>query len=186
VWAFQRELGLARTRVSSQPAVGCRYARWIEGRWWERRVGLWPVVRERRAVVGRLDRYLAGTPMAGLGDNLERVGRRHGVSPYFIVGVAGKESSLGAAACGANPRNVWGLGACGRAWSPPYFGSWDDAIDYFARFVEGKTGVSRGWPSARTPWDFHGYCSGCEASWASGVTRFMSAMGAGTSVEYRP
>lgn len=184
MWRFQSELGLAVTAASSRPIVGCAYARWVEHRWWKRSVELAPAAHARRSTVARLDRYLAGTPMRGLGDTLERVGRRHGVSPFFIVGVAGKESSLGAAACGSNPRNVWGLGACGRAWNPPYFSSWNTAIDYFARFVEGRAGVGRGWPNARTPWDFGGYCSGCESSWASGVVRFMAAAGSGPEVAY--
>lgn len=172
------------TRASSDPIVGCAYARWVEGLWWKRKVELWPAVRERRAIVARLDRFLARSPMAGLGDVLERVGREHGVSPFFIVGVAGKESSLGHAACSNNRFNVWGLGQCDRVWNVPSFGSWEEAFDFFARFVEGKTSVTDGWPNARTPWDFGGYCAGCESSWASGVTRFMSAMGAGTEVEY--
>jgi hypothetical protein len=184
VWEAQRTLGLKMTPASSAPIVGCQYAAWVENTWWKRYVSLRPRVKAVESTARRLDVYLGGTPMSGLGTLLERVGRQHGVSPFFIVAVAGKESSLGTATCSANPRNVWGLGACGRAWSPPYFPTWEAAIDFFARFVNGQAGVGSGWPSARTPWDFGGYCRGCESSWASGVTRFMSAMGSSHNVRY--
>lgn len=182
-WKAQLALDLPLTRAGDRPA-GCAYARWVADRWRARWKSLEGELARQRAVVARLDRYLARSPMRGTGRILERVGRREGVSPFFIAGVAAKESSLGAAACGSNRYNVWGLGACGRAWSPPYFDSWEAAIDYFARFVKGRTPAYRGWPSARTPWDYHGYCQGCESSWASGVVRHMAAMGAGTSVRY--
>ena len=179
VWAMQQELGRRRTPISATQKIrSCRYARWVEGLWWRRQVALRHDVQARRDVARRLDRFLARYPMRRLGTILERVGRREGVSPFFIVAVAGKESSFGLAACTANPRNVWGLGACGRAWTPPYFNTWEEAITFFARFVEGRTSVYHGWPNAQTPWDFHGYCAGCETSWAAGVSRFMTMMGA--------
>lgn len=128
--------------------------------------------------IKRLDRYLAGTPMAGLGSVLDHQGHLHNISPYFVAAVAGKESSFGAATCSNNPRNVWGLGACGRAWNPPYFRSWTQAINYFVRFVKSR------WPSASNPYHFGGYCSGCESSWAAGVSGFMFDMGASHRVTY--
>lgn len=188
VWSMQAELGQRRTPISRTVKIrSCSYARWVEGVWWKRKVALWPQVRRQRSVIERLDRFLAPYPMRGLGRTLERVGRREGVSPFFIVAVAGKESTFGLASCGLGGRNVWGLGACGSAWSPPSFDTWGEAIRFFARFVQGRTSVYRGWPSARTPWDFHGYCSGCESSWASGVSRFMAMMGEQRAeVRYRP
>jgi hypothetical protein len=132
------------------------------------------------AIVTTLNRHLAGSPMAGLGRTLERQGRLHGISPYFIVAVAHKESSEGRAACSANPKNVWGLGACGRAWSPPYFRTWPQAVNYFVRFVKGR------WPSATSPYHFYGYCRGCEGSWASRVSARMISLGGTTSVRYKP
>lgn len=183
-WQLQRSLGLIQTRRSDARVGGCDYARWVRDLWKKRVQALYPLRARRDAVVARLNRYLARSPMHGLGATLERVGRREGVSPFFIVGVAGKESTLGSASCGSNPRNVWGLGACGRAWSPPYFRTWEHAVTYFARFVMGRTSVYRGWPSARTPYDFGGYCSGCESSWASAVLTHMARMQAGVSVRY--
>lgn len=119
----------------------------------------------------RLNRALAGTPMQGLGGILERQGERWNVNPFFIAAVAHKESSLGAASCSSNPKNVWGLGACGRAWSPPYFRTWTQAVNYFVRFVRSR------WPSATHPSHFRGYCSGCEISWAAGVISWMNRWG---------
>lgn len=132
----------------------------------------------------RLNAYLAGTPMAGLGKVLDRQGRLHGVSPYFTVAVAAKESSHGHRSCSGNPKNVWGLGACGRAWSPPYFETWTQAVNFFVRFVKGRTRFTSGWPNAVTPWGFSGYCDGCEASWATSVSWYMNRMGATTNVRY--
>lgn len=136
-----------------------------------------------QSVVSRLNRGLAGTPLAGTGAELERAGRRHRISPYFMAAVAGKESSLGRVPCRENPRNVWGLGACDRAWRVPYFDTWAEAASYYARFLR------RHWPRARTPWDFHGYCvtpSGATCpDWAPAVASFMRTLfRVGPSVSY--
>lgn len=128
--------------------------------------------------IKKLDRYLANTPMRGLGRTLDHQGHLHNVSPFFIAAVAGKESSFGSRSCSNNPRNIWGLGACGRAWHPPYFRTWTEAINYFVRFVKTR------WPSATTPYHYGGYCSGCEHSWARGVSFYMSAMGSDYRVVY--
>jgi hypothetical protein len=114
--------------------------------------------------------------MKGTGKIIVNQSRKYGISPYFVTGVAAKESSLGAAACGSNPKNVWGLGACGRAWTPPYYKSWVQAVNYFIRFIE------RRWPNANNPFQFYGYCSGCEDEWGSGVSTHMRNAGGGTNV----
>lgn len=126
----------------------------------------------------RLNAYLAGTPMQGIGRILVTQGRRWNVSPYFIVAVAAKESSHGHKPCYANRLNVWGLGACGTAWTPPVFKNWTQAVNYFVRFVRAR------WPGAVSPWSFAGYCKGCEAEWAATVAWYMNRMGATSMISY--
>jgi hypothetical protein len=116
--------------------------------------------------------------MAGLGWQLESVGWRAHVHPAFIAAVAAKESSLGVAACPGNRFNVWGLGSCGSAWTPPTFRSWHGAIVYFARFIR------RTWPHARTPWELYGYAADVQGSWAPGVAGWMRSWGFPAVVGY--
>jgi len=120
-------------------------------------------------VIARLERGLRGTPMEGTGASLERHGRRHGVSPYFMAATAATESSLGEAACGAGGYNAWGLGNCGSAWTVPSFGSWDEAIAYYARFL------ADGWPGHSTPYSFRGYAA-CDDCWGRKVSEWMSRL----------
>lgn len=125
-----------------------------------------------------VNNYLSGSPMAGIGKILEKEGSIHNVSPYFIVAVAKKESSKGFAACSENKYNVWGLGACDRAWKVPKFKNWTQAVNYFVRFVNGKTAQNKGkgWPSASNPHQFYGYCSGCESEWSRVVSWVMYSL----------
>jgi len=102
--------------------------------------------------------------------------RKYKINPTFVVAVAGKESSFGAASCSSNPKNVWGLGACNRAWRTPEFKSWIQAINYFVRFIDGR------WPSANNPFEFYGYCQGCEYEWGSAVSTHMRNITGSTRV----
>lgn len=120
-------------------------------------------------IVERLERVLEGTPMEGSGIYLERHGRRWGVSPFFMVATAATESSIGRAACGAGGYNAWGLGNCGSAWSVPAFGSWDEAIAYYARFL------AHGWPGHSSPFSFRGYAA-CDDCWGRKVSSWMSSL----------
>ena len=114
--------------------------------------------------------------MRGTGKIIVRQSRKYRINPYFVVAVAAKESTLGAESCSGNPRNVWGLGACGRRWNPPYFQTWVEAINYFVRFVDGR------WPSATNPFQFYGYCSGCELEWGNDVAYHMRSLGGNSRV----
>lgn len=151
----------------------CRWARFSADEWsarakaagralarWQRSVG---------QVVARLNRGLRGTPMAGTGIILERYGRRHGVSPFFIVAVAATESSIGHAACFNNRFNVWGLSSCGSGWYVPPFRSWDEAISFYADFL------ARRWPGHSTPYSFRGYAA-CDACWGRKVSEWMHSL----------
>lgn len=119
-------------------------------------------------IIQRLERGLRGTPMAGTGRILRDMGKRYNVSPFFMAAAAFTESSAGAAGCGNNPRNVWGLAACDGRWHVPYFNSWGEAIQFYARFV------SRQWPSATSPYHFYGYAA-CDACWGRKTAFWMSS-----------
>lgn len=135
---------------------------------------------QRQRVVAQLNAGLAGTPMAGTGRQLEAAGWKHRVHPAFMAAVSAIESSWGRRMC--EPFNAWGLGSCKRAWTPPSFRSWAHAYDYYARFLRSR------WPSARTPYDYHGYCvdrngNDCP-TWARDVAWNMDRLGYGPSVRY--
>ncbi len=121
--------------------------------------------------IRKINRYVKNTPMEGMGKIIVKQARKHEISPYFVVAVAAKESSLGAEACSHNRKNVWGLGACGRAWKPPHFKNWTQAVNYFVRFI------NRLWPKAQSPFQFYGYCYGCETEWGNDVARHMRNIG---------
>lgn len=172
---WQRQRARAGQLADRTPIVKdktCRWARFTAEEWqararsakrslerWERSVG---------QVVRRLERGLQGTPMEGTGVYLERYGRQYGVSPYFMAAVAATESSLGHAACGPGGYNAWGLGNCGTAWSVPAFGSWAEAIAYYAKFLTRWSGHS-------TPYSFRGYAA-CDDCWGRKVSSWMHSL----------
>lgn len=125
--------------------------------------------RQVESVVRLLNRGLAGSPMAGTGEILERYGRRYGVSPFFMAATAATESSLGAAACSNNRYNVWGLASCTGSWYVPPFGSWDEAIAFYAKFLAGR------WPGHSTPYSFTGYAA-CSPCWGRKVSEWMHTL----------
>lgn len=133
---------------------------------------------DRSDVARKLNQGLAGTPMHGLGYVLEAEGRKQGVHPAFIAAAAGLESAWGRLACRGNPYNVWGLGSCDRAWRVPHFGSWRQAIRYYARFIRQR------WPRAYKPYDLYGYCECGAVSWGSRVAWNMRRLGFPVTVRY--
>lgn len=126
------------------------------------------IIKANDPIIGRLNRGLAGTPMAGLGVTLRDIGKQYNISPYFMAAVAGTESSFGHAACSNNPKNVWGLAACDGRWYVPYFNSWDEAIRFYASFLADR------WPSATSPHDFHGYAA-CTPCWGRKTSYWMGS-----------
>lgn len=131
----------------------------------------------RFQVAAQLNRGLSGTPMANTGFALEAAGWRWHVHPALIAAIAGTESSFGAAACSGNPRNAFGLSSCGSGWSVPYFHSWRQAYQFMGRFLSSR------WPSARTPWDYHGYAA-CSSCWGTHTAQWMNHLGFPATVRY--
>jgi hypothetical protein len=124
--------------------------------------------------VARLNRGLAGTPLAGHGAILDREGKRRNVSPFFVASIAGVESSFGAAACGGN---AWGIGSCSMT-----FASFAGGIVYTTRLL--RTGyIDRG---LRDVWSIgRVYCPPCGSRWGDKVAFFMrSRFRVGPSVTY--
>lgn len=164
VW--YQDCDVVRRRAAEwQQRAAIERAVWVD---WRRQVGV---------VVDRLNRGLAGTPMAGLGAVLEAEGRRYGVSPYFMAAAAGTESSFGAAACSNNRKNVWGLAACDGRWHVPYFETWSEAIGFYARFLSSR------WQGHSTPYSFSGYAA-CDVCWGRKTSSHMGRFGVGNSTRY--
>ncbi len=135
-------------------------------------------------VIRRLQRGLAGTPMAGSERELEAAGRAYHVHPAFIAAIAGTESTFGEAACASNRYNAFGLSSCGSGWSVPNFQSWGEAYRFMAAFLTGHTRVTRGWPGARTTYDYKGYAANSR-SWGAKCAYWMQArFGLGNTVYY--
>jgi hypothetical protein len=159
----------------------CRDVRRRAVEWRDRAANQRAVLAEWNSTVGkivrRLNAGLAGTPMAGLGAILEAEGRRYGISPFFIAAAAGTESSFGAASCGNNPKNVWGLAACDGRWYVPYFNTWTEAIGFYARFLTSR------WHGHSTPYSFTGYAA-CDACWGRKTSQHMGRFGVGNSTRY--
>lgn len=128
--------------------------------------------------IRRLNRGLAGSPMAGLGETLERIGRRYHISPYFMAAAAATESTLGAAACANNHMNVWGLSSCGSGWYVPKWATWEQAITFYANFLTSR------WPTATSTYSYRGYAA-CSECWGRVTASHMSRLfGVGNYVRY--
>lgn len=69
---------------------------------------------------GRIDRYLAGSPLAGQGAAFAKAAWTYGVDPRWSPAIAYTESGLGAHCF--KPYNAWGWGSA--SWS-----NWGEAID---------------------------------------------------------
>lgn len=172
-WQHFLELQGRNASATYDPGRKCSWARFLARRWKLRATAArkqylaW--YSERGQVIARLERGLRGTPMAGTGVILEKYGRQYGISPYFMVAVAATESSIGEAACSNNHYNVWGLASCNNSWHVPAFGSWDEAISFYAQFL-----VSH-WPNHSTPYSFGGYAA-CSSCWGAKVSSWMHTL----------
>lgn len=173
-WELQRARhGQLADRTPIVRGKTCRWARFSSEEWVARarsaRRALTRWHRSTGQVVARLERGLAGTPMEGTGVILERHGRAYGVSPFFMVAVAATESSIGHAACSNNRFNVWGLASCSGSWYVPPFRSWDEAIEFYAKFLSSR------WPGHSSPYSFRGYAA-CDECWGRKVSSWMSSL----------
>jgi hypothetical protein len=124
-----------------------------------------------------------GSPMKGLGNVFVAAGRKYGVDPRLVVGIAGAESNLGKYAY--HPYNAWGWG--GRAGHT--FGSWEQSIATITKGLrDGYVGQGRTTPAAIVSKYAPGSDGNDEAQWVANVGSFMKELGAdpGASMSVRP
>lgn len=98
----------------------------------------------------RINRYLAGSPMAGTGETFASAAWDYGVDPRWSPAISNTESSKGAVCF--KPYNAWG-------WGNSSWGSWDEAIrDHVA-------GLARGYGSTLSMEAARKYCPPSPDHW---------------------
>lgn len=115
----------------------------------------------------RIDAYLAGSPMQGLGECFAKTSWRYCVDPRWSPAIANSESSKGQICI--RPYNAWGWGA---ADENPYglaleWGSWEEAIDAHIRGLSYGYGYTISLGNAKT------YCTDWKI-WYPNTLREMS------------
>ena len=110
---------------------------------------------------GRIDAYLAGSPMAGQGATFAAAAWDYGVDPRFSPAIAFVESTLGAYCF--LPYNAWGWGSS--SWS-----SWEEAI--YAHVA----GLSRGYGPTLDYEDALSYCPPNADEWYNLVLSQMNSI----------
>ena len=124
------------------------------------------------AWVDRLNGFLAGSPMAGMGSSFYNAAVSRGLDPRLSASIAKIESNLGRAipggynAFGMTAGTAPGHGRNGR-WQA--FSSWQDAIESNAAFIKSH------WGSVSSPYSMKGYCVG--GAWAGNVSGVMASIG---------
>lgn len=111
------------------------------------------------AWAGRIDAYLAGSPLSGQGANFAAAAWDYGVDPRFSPAISCVESSKGAV-CFAS-YNAWGWGSV--SWS-----SWEEAIDAHVR------GLARGYGYTVTIEGAKKYCPPNWEHWYNRVSEEMN------------
>lgn len=108
--------------------------------------------------------HLASSPLRRELAGIVRAARENGVSPYFLLAIAGVESTFGKAACG---HNAWGWNSC-RSYN-------------FASFAQGAQVVASSLRANyldRGHWTLDSvaviYCPPSSARWAEHVRYFMT------------
>ena len=107
---------------------------------------------------GRLDAYLAGTPLSGQGKTFASAAWDAGIDPRFSAAISEVESSRGAACF--RPYNAWG-------WGSVSWGSWEEAIPAHA------SGLARGYGYTVSEAAAQKYCPGNWEHWYNRVSEEM-------------
>jgi len=127
--------------------------------------------------IGRIDQYLAGTPLAGQGRTFFMAAVDNGLPPNLSAGIAKRESQLGRH-IPPGSHNPFGMtagtapgygvvSARGPDGTRPYqaFPSWETAIREHAEFI------ARHWGAVSSPRQMRGYAM--DPAWANGVVASM-------------
>ncbi len=108
---------------------------------------------------GRLDAYLAGSPLSGQGKTFASAAWDAGIDPRFSAAISDVESSKGAACF--RPCNAWG-------WGSSSWGSWEEAIPAHA------VGLARGYGYTVSEAAAQKYCPGNWEHWYNRVSEEMA------------
>lgn len=116
----------------------------------------------------RIDRYLAGSALAGHGLDFATAAWKYCIDPRWAPAISNTESSKGAHCI--RPHNAWGWGA---ADSDPYrlaseWGSWEEAIDSYVSQLSYKCGYTITMNVAKS------YCPNTWQSWYNKTLTEMS------------
>ncbi len=94
---------------------------------------------DARRIADDLDRGLAGTPMAGLGDRFVAAAQRNGLDPYLLPAIASVESGFGRTGFATNgSHNAFGMGVTGAPNAGYRYRSWGEGIDAAADNLGGS------------------------------------------------
>lgn len=115
---------------------------------------------------GRIDAYLAGSPLAGYGTAFAEAAWTYGVDPRWSPAIACIESSKGRYC--ANTCNAWGWTAVGGGFRS--FGSWEEGIDAHVSYLRSMYGPTL------TPGAAQIYCPPTWQDWYNKVGGEMSRM----------
>lgn len=113
------------------------------------------------AWAGRIDAFLAGSPMAGMGATFAAAAWDNGVDPRWSPAIAAVESSKGAVCF--KPHNAWG-------WGSSSWGSWEEAINAHVR------GLARGYGATLTYGAALKYCPPNADFWYNKTLAYMNSI----------
>jgi len=131
-----------------------------------------PIAPPQSNMANRINNYLAGSPMAGMGQVFYNAAVANGIDPCLSPAIAKKESSLGRRipggfnAFGMTAGTVPGHGRIGR-WQT--FSSWQDAIESNISFIH------KHWGAVNSPYQMNGYCSPNQP-WMGDVQSIMNGI----------
>jgi len=111
---------------------------------------------------------------------IEQAAHETHVSPFFMVGASGTESSVFRASCSGNRWNGWGMGSCSASWVP-YLPTLKYAFHFYGTYIRST------WPGARTPYDLHGYCGCGDVAWGNKTVAWVRQLfgNVATGLAYR-
>lgn len=115
---------------------------------------------------GRINNYLAGSPLAGTGATFAEAAWNNGVDPRWSPAISAIESTKGRYNAGAN--NAWGWSKAGGGWRS--FGSWQEGITAHVAYLKSVYGTTLTEAAAKK------YCPPTWQDWYNKVAAQMNAI----------